>query len=64
AMASLLHICCSNCAYRCAAFQLTREMLDSIKDENEEIYKGLMALSMICVFCQQTEVFMPMELLG
>jgi len=63
-MANLLYVYCSDCEYRCAACHLTPNILRSMKQENEEIFNSLMALTAIFVFCQEKEDFIVLELLG
>ncbi len=57
-MASLLYVYCSNCVHaHCAATQLTREVLNSMKRENEVIFGRIMFMKMIYVFCKKREGF-------
>lgn len=56
-MASLVQAYCPDCTYCCFACHLNREMLQSMEEENKEVYKKLKSLKMVFVFCQRAEVF-------
>lgn len=57
-MASLLHVYCPNCVHiQCGASPLTREVLTSMKEEDEAEFNRLISMNLLFVFCKSAKKF-------